>query len=134
MTNRDTCPKCRAYKPEPSHLCSNAECPYRQVVVVVDRGAGRTTAAMLGAPPNAFYVWCNDDLWYPQSLAKNIGRADLKIVGVSYLLRPNAFDGRRDIKVVIDHAVMWDARTAERTAVARLWLRASGMLHDTDKG
>lgn len=44
------------------------------------RGTGQTTRQMLEAPPNAAYVWCNWRLHYPTTLARFLGRTDLKII------------------------------------------------------
>lgn len=56
---------------------------------------------MMSAAPGAIYVWCNDRLEYPKSLAKELGRGDLQIVGADWL--KDRWHGRRD-PVVLDHA------------------------------
>ena len=50
-----------------------------------DRGTGRTTKQMESAEKGAVFVWCNSDIEYPISIAKKIGRDDLKIVRLSWL-------------------------------------------------
>lgn len=49
------------------------------------RGSGRTTRQMQEAPRNAIFVWCNNHTLYPQQLARQLGRTDLRIVGPSWL-------------------------------------------------
>lgn len=77
------------------------------------RGAGRTTQAMLAAPKDAYYVWCNERLDYPRRLAQHLGRNDLKIIApadLRYLRMP--LSGGRPA-VAVDHfarlsAAEWD--------------------------
>jgi len=72
-------------------------------VTYLERGSGATTRQMQKSPKFSVYVWCNRSLYYPISLAKAIGREDLKIVSPSWL------DDRRWLGIklyglVIDHA------------------------------
>lgn len=66
-----------------------------------ERGTGRTTRQMLDAPKDAIFVWCNGHLGYPLSLARHLGRSDLRIAS------PQAYEAGRMAGlrncVVIDH-------------------------------
>ena len=48
-------------------------------------GLGHTTHQMQHAPPYSTFVWCNHNYHYPNSLAKHLGREDLKIVGPEWV-------------------------------------------------
>jgi len=69
----------------------------------MERGSGRTTKQMEGAPQNSVFVWVNGHTKYPERLAKKIGRDDLKIV-TPYWLESNAWRGCRFTGVAVDHA------------------------------
>ena len=69
------------------------------------RGTGRTTRQMREAPHGALFVWCNAHTNYPSLLAANLGRADLRVVGLPWLT-----DGGERLRgvscaIVLDHAV-----------------------------
>lgn len=66
-----------------------------------ERGTGATTRQMKEAPPDAVYLWCNDRMYYPQSLARDLGRADLRVVS-PYWLEGGCRGWRGPL--VIDHA------------------------------
>lgn len=74
------------------------------------RGTGRTTRQMRGAPHGAAFIWCNDHLFYPRSLARWLGRDDLRIFG------PSALDWGDHLRgsggLVLDH----DCRLTEQQA------------------
>ncbi len=68
-----------------------------------DRQTGRTAKQMLEAPRGATFVWCNDKTQYARSLARHLGRGDLRIMGLESLRDWNSFC---DAKVVVlDHAI-----------------------------
>ena len=68
------------------------------------RGSGMTTEQMKNAPQNAVFVWCNNVLHYPKSLARDLGRDDLEIVPPHWLDDGERARGRRDLDVVYDHS------------------------------
>lgn len=67
------------------------------------RGSGRTATQMNAAPIGAVFVWCNERLDYPKSLAVLLNRSDLKLVAPDWLI--DRWSGLRDVSaVIIDHA------------------------------
>jgi hypothetical protein len=68
-----------------------------------DRGTGRTSQQLKFAPRGAIFIWCNQQLDYPQTLALChwIDRPDLTIIGPGELEKH--IRGRR-IYFVVDHA------------------------------
>lgn len=68
----------------------------------------RTTDAIRSAPHGAVYVWCNDCLDYPKSVAARLGRADLRILPVSVLGEGGIRLSGLARPVVVDHAVRRD--------------------------
>lgn len=75
------------------------------------RGDGETTRQMMAAPAGAYFVWCNNTLHYPKSLAVQLKRDDLKIVSPEWL-DPMRVRGLR-VRVVIDHAAYLTPRQCE---------------------
>jgi len=71
----------------------------------MEKQTGITTRQMQDAPKDAVFLWCNNRLYYPLSLARNIGREDL-IIKSKKILRYGAiwFRGRWISGLVIDHA------------------------------
>lgn len=65
---------------------------------------GRTGRQMLDAPIGSLFVWCNDNLDYPISLARHLGREDLEIRPANFLSAEN-IRGRRIEEIIIDHAL-----------------------------
>ncbi len=49
------------------------------------RGSGKTTRAMLAAPKDAVFIWCNHHLDYLKRLVKHLGRDDLRIVSPEWI-------------------------------------------------
>ena len=84
-----------------------------------DRGTGRTTQQMNDAPPGAVFVWCNGALYYPQALAKELGRGDLTVRPLSWL-RPCNVMGRNFSGVVLDHAARPSTEACEALNYVRL--------------
>ena len=84
-----------------------------------DRGTGRTTQQMSEAPPGAVFVWCNDALYYPQTLARKLGRDDLTVRPLSWLRPCNVmwldFSG-----VVLDHAARPSTEACEALNYVRV--------------
>ena len=68
-----------------------------------DRQTGRTTQQMLNAPLGAVFVWVNQHLYYPISLARRLGRTDLEVRPLSWL-EPRNVMGRKFTAVIVDHA------------------------------
>ena len=67
------------------------------------RGSGITSQQMKDAKPNAVFVWCGSNTYYPEKLAQSLGRQDLKIVS-PYWLRMESIRGREFTEIVVDHA------------------------------
>lgn len=68
------------------------------------RQTGLTTQQMVNAPVAAIFVWCTNSTYYPSSLAKHIGRNDLRIAPRLQLGRLDEVAWQKR-KVVIDHAL-----------------------------
>lgn len=68
-----------------------------------ERQTGRTTLQMRAAPQGAVFVWCNEELFYPKALARDIGREDLKIISPRGIEWGQASRGRIP-GIVVDHA------------------------------
>jgi len=67
------------------------------------RGTGRTSRQMLGAPMGAIFVWCNEHVAHAKLIAAKVDRADLKVVGPSWL-DDRRWRGLNLTGVVVDHA------------------------------
>lgn len=93
-----------------------------------DRQTGRTTRQLEEAPQGAIFVWCNSHMYYPQMLARKLGRDDIKIKPFSWLGERNV-RGLRGTKVIIDHAT-WEVnrRMSDTTWHALSILRVDGCL------
>lgn len=92
------------------------------------RQTGRTTQQLKDAPQGAIFVWCNGRVDYPQNIARDMGRDDIRIKPFSWLEERNIL-GLRDIKVVIDHATPEVNPTiSDTTWNAIRLLRSRGML------
>lgn len=76
------------------------------------RQTGITSQQMRAAEQRALYVWPNGNLYYPQQLARHLGRSDLRIVTLSTLYDLRHFSER--ILIVIDHA-------ADEAAASGAW-------------
>lgn len=87
-----------------------------------DRQTGRTTQQMTDAPLGAVFVWCDSNLYYPQALACQLGRADLVVRRLSWLERRNVM-GRTFPGVTVDHAAHCGAEAQE----ALRYLRSRGV-------
>lgn len=74
------------------------------------RASGRTTRQMQEAPRGALYIWPNQDLGYPKSLAKAIQREDLDIQGAWTLTSVGRFMGLTFPDIILDHAVRLSSR------------------------
>ena len=84
-----------------------------------NRGTGLTTQQMNEAPPGAVFVWCNSNLYYPQTLARKLGRDDLTVRPLSWLLPCNVM-GRDFSGVVLDHAAHPSTEACEAMNYARV--------------
>lgn len=73
-----------------------------------DRQTGRTTQQIADAPRGAVFVWCNSCTWYPQELARKLGRDDLVVRPMSWLQSRNVM-GRDFPGVIVDHAAQPDS-------------------------
>lgn len=70
------------------------------------RQTGRTSAqlkALKALKPNALFVWCNGDLYYPEKLAEHLGVKNIRIVKPMFIM-DQAWRGLRFSEVVLDHA------------------------------
>jgi len=76
----------------------------------MDRQSGQTTKQMMAAPRYSIYIWPNNNLLYPKSLAKKIGRDDLSIVAPSWL--DHHWRGT-SVEISIDHAT-WSVMTSQQ--------------------
>ena len=83
---------------------------------------GITTKQMMDAPKKAIFIWINEDLHYPKSLAKSLGRRDLEIVS-PYWLESCAFAGRILSGIIIDHATVFTLEQMCRLDEARRRIR-----------
>lgn len=88
------------------------------------RGCGRTTDQLLGAPERAVFV-CTGDPHYTERLARDLGRADVNVVNMSWI-RSERYCGRRLSALVIDHHTQRTMSYLERDLVdrARAYVRA----------
>lgn len=73
-----------------------------------ERGSGRSSLQMMGAPRNAVYIWCNSMFGYPKDLARRFHRTDMRIVSPSWLTVSN-LGGADNLSIVIDHAAQLNA-------------------------
>ena len=71
---------------------------------MMPRGTGETTRQMKDAPQGAVFVWCTDDLAYPNRLARALKREDIQIVGVSWVREERWRGARFPDFVILDHA------------------------------
>ncbi len=76
------------------------------------RGHGLTSLQMGSAPQGALFIWCNEMVYYPEQLARRIGRSDLRIVPFSTVYNYDRYHGCRFSGVVFDHACAIDADAA----------------------
>ena len=67
------------------------------------RQIGTTTKQMEGAPVGAVFVWVHGNLTYPKTLAREIGREDLEIVGPSWF-SGGRWRNREITGLIVDHA------------------------------
>ncbi len=88
-----------------------------------ERGTGRTTKQIKNLPLKAVFIWCNDHLHYPKSLAKKLGREDVEILGVSVLDKPG-LKGREVSGMVLDHATELSEKRWEAYNMLRVCIRA----------
>jgi hypothetical protein len=65
---------------------------------------GLTTVKLQELPQGGIFVWGTEDLTYPTALAQFLGRADIQIVGPSWLR--NWWQNQRYTGIVIDHAAV----------------------------
>lgn len=66
---------------------------------------GLTTAKLQELSQGGIFVWGTEDLTYPTALAQFLGRADIQIVGPSWL-RTWRWDTQRYTGIVLDHAAV----------------------------
>lgn len=72
------------------------------------RRMGKTRQQLRDAPQGAVFVWCNNHTEYPMRLARQLGRTDIKVVSLQWLLDRRFLSADRRY-VVIDHATFeWD--------------------------
>ena len=97
----------------------------------MERQTGATTQQMQEAPPGAVFVWCNEHLHYPRALAKQLGRADLEIVGPGWL-ESDRWYGRTLSGLVTDHALAFSARQWQGVNAALLRVRQNAKVSGPD--
>lgn len=73
-------------------------------VAPIVRQTGFTSRQMQSAPKGAAFVWCNSHLYYPQKLAQHLGRTDLEVRPLQWLLNMPNLAGSVLNGVVVDHA------------------------------
>jgi hypothetical protein len=71
---------------QPIVKAAQHECAAQRHIELGGRQSGKTTRAMLDAPRDAVFVWCNHHLDYPKRLAHHLGREDLKIVSPEWII------------------------------------------------
>lgn len=79
-----------------------------------ERGTGRTTKQIKEAPRNGIFVWCNGYYRHAESLANALGRSDLQVKPLSWLLS-GRWQGIDPNRIVVDHYV------TERSLSPREW-------------
>lgn len=69
------------------------------------RGTGITTKQMQDAPKGSVFIWCNQHTRYPKTIARTLGREDLKIYGPG-ILEHDAIRlrGQEVPAIIVDHA------------------------------
>ena len=77
------------------------------------RGDGKTTKQMLDMKPHGLFVWCDNRLDYPQRLAIQLGRKDIRIVSPDFVMG-NGWMGICYPEVIIDHAFVGAGFTSAR--------------------
>jgi len=86
---------------------------------------GITSEQIRSAKQGALFVWCNESLQYPRSLARALGRLDLKIVGPGILNDREQLRGQEWPEIIIDHAARLTAVQREGLAHLTPQVRAS---------
>lgn len=78
------------------------------------RQSGRTTKQLENAKPDAVFIWPTYALYYPEKLAKDLGRTDITIISVGRAFSNcmEYFRGRRCSEIVVDHAIRISADAA----------------------
>jgi hypothetical protein len=61
---------------------------------------GKTTRQLEGAPPNAIFIWCNENTSYPTMLARSLGRTDIQVKGPGWI---KSSRGCNSVEIVVDH-------------------------------
>ena len=69
------------------------------------RGTGQTTKQLERLPTGGYFVVAHRAMAdYTTSLARHLGREDIKVITVEQCLNPARFAGLRDFSFVVDHA------------------------------
>lgn len=87
------------------------------------RQSGRTSRQMAAAPLNAIYVWVNSNTYYPERLARSLGREDLEIIPPSKLDSEQWTHGRHFSGIVVDHFTDLTFRQIQTLYVAKSRIR-----------
>ena len=91
---------------------------------MIERGTGATTRAMLAAPKNALYLWCNDRSDYPRKLAQFLNRKDLRILTTNTVINHGLKGLQRPL--VVDHAFQFTPTMIELADEIRIHIRRYG--------
>ena len=67
------------------------------------RRSGTTTQQMINCPHGSIYLWPNNKLYYPERLARDLGRDDIKIYSYNRFVR-DTMNQRTPHAIIIDHA------------------------------
>jgi hypothetical protein len=66
---------------------------------------GQTTKQLRDAPPWSIFIWCNSTtVDYPRTLARRMGRDDLRVEPLSVLDEPHRLSGHSVPALILDHA------------------------------
>lgn len=87
------------------------------------RGSGRTTRQMEAAKKNSIFIWCNNHLDSPRTLARQLNRQDLVLYRLSILNDPCSLRGLEIVDVVVDHAA--ELTTVQSKNLSALMVQAA---------
>lgn len=85
------------------------------------RRSGESVKIIRALRPGGIFVWCNEQLTYPKSLAVSIGRTDIEIVGPDWL-EQERYRWRELSDIAVDHAArltdrQWDCYLQSKARV-----------------
>lgn len=71
--------------------------------MTTERQTGKTTAQLKALPKNAIFIWCSNDVHYPNTLLRMMGRSDIRVYPRSVLNDPIPLRGIRYDHIEADH-------------------------------